>query len=123
MKPEQFVQCILEDEEDDGDMPRPPKEGLWNGRPAYIGVADVLDGHITFARSYETAKQHGWHHSMFLRPQDVDGLENNKLVLWFIDERGRITLDWDYSHGHSSDTASSRGSELKREISAQLGLN
>lgn len=67
-------------------------EGIWRGKPAWAGVADI-DGTVISAVSYFKASQSDFHHSHYLRPEDVDGMEEKTRIFWVV-LYGKVDLDW-----------------------------
>lgn len=85
-----FITRLLEGSRAD----KPVIQGTWRGRPAWSGVADAADGVILQAVSYRTAESWDFHHSIYLKEQYVDMLEEGRAVFWYVNEDGAVDTEW-----------------------------
>jgi hypothetical protein len=75
-------------------------KGIYQGKPFWIGVANLQDGIIEETYPYETAEANDFHHSFYMSPSAIERLENKEAgVFWFNTKTGNIETEW---HQNSS---------------------
>ena len=67
--------------------------GVFDGRAVWIGMADVLDGKVIDAYTYEQAKEGDFHHNNYMSPKLLAGEKRGKYATFFI-SRGKVEGNW-----------------------------
>lgn len=60
----------------------------------WIGVISNLDNKVESTYSYETAKFHDFHHSYYMKPKDLEHLDNGESSIFFINRDDNTISGW-----------------------------
>lgn len=69
-------------------------KGMWENKPFWIGVVDLLDGHIEATYPYELAKANDFHHSFYMDSNLQERIENNQSGVFWYNDDGSIETYW-----------------------------
>jgi hypothetical protein len=67
--------------------------GVYNGKAVWIGMADVLDGKVMDAYTYEEAEEAGFYHQNYMSTKLLAGEKKGKYATFFI-SRGKVEGSW-----------------------------
>ena len=65
-----------------------------NGKPFAVGSASSLDGYIEETHTYAEAQASDWHHSFMFSNAQVEKIDNEENVFFWVDDDGTIQTMW-----------------------------
>jgi hypothetical protein len=64
--------------------------GIWKGKRFWIGVADTRDGVIEAVYTYEEAADYDFHHSMYMKENIAEKINNGTAIYFYFDKQGKL---------------------------------
>lgn len=65
----------------------------FNGKKAWSGAVNSLDGVIEETHPYENAKEYDFHHSFYFSDPAIERIANGESLFFYVDDNGEIQLD------------------------------
>jgi hypothetical protein len=68
--------------------------GEYKGEKFWIGMADIIDGHIYEVHTYEEAQENDFHHTFYFSQESINKYNEESNVIFWV-KNGDIIIDWD----------------------------
>ena len=66
---------------------------MFNGKGAWSGSVNPLDGTIEETHSYDEAKDYDFHHSFYFTDPTLEKMNSGDSLFFFVDKDGNVNID------------------------------